>query len=765
MKRELTPKEVIYNICLEDSKTSEDLKGYSQYKEVLEKIEASLSINKEGFNLYIIDDYSKEKIDKISNFIEELYVKKEKPKDICYVILEDAKNPQVLYLSNGTGIKLKGKLEELQELYVDKVFKFYNSSINKDKESVMDYVQKQRNLYIGDLMDIAKAEGFDVKQTNIGFAFIPLKEGTVMTEKEYDDLEIVNKDEIINKASKLKEDAEGVIDKLKDVENDSIKKVKEIFLKYLNEEMSDYKNIIEKEFSEDLGALDYLSYVTSYIEENLVENYTFNYDEDEDKINEIIFKFQVNVIVDNSLNEHPLVIFEQDPTINNLIGSIEYENHNGVYTTDISLIQGGSLLRANEGCLIIRLNDLISNVGAYYYLKKTLLMGKTNFDYNKGYLEFLSLGGLKPSDIKINVKVIIIGDYESYDILYNYDEDFKNLFKLRTYHTPNKKIDSSVVSSLNTAIEKIIKENEILALAQEAYREILKYLSRKAGSREKVYFDYNEINKLLTLADYKARKEGKKEIQRKDITSLANERDVYEEEILELYKCKKILFNSSDSKVGVINGLSVVDTGYFSFGKPIKITCVCVSGEGNIIDAQKEGNLSGNIHEKSTSILKGYINKFISNYEKIPVDFHISFEQIYGKIDGDSASVAEAICMLSSLCKIPIRQNIAITGSMNQFGEVQAIGGVNEKIEGFFNVCKAVDKIKNKGVLIPSANKDEIILNCEVEEAIAQGNFKIITMDSIEDAVEVLMVDENHTLEYIYNTVKEELKKYIKHKA
>lgn len=765
MKRELTPKEVIYNICLEDSRTSEDLKGYSQYKEVLEKIEASLSINKEGFNLYIIDDYSKEKIDKISNFIEEFYVKKEKPKDICYVILEDAKNPQVLYLSNGTGTKLKEKLEELQELYVDKVFKFYNSSINKDKESVMDYVQKQRNLYIGDLMDIAKAEGFDVKQTNIGFAFIPLKEGTVMTEKEYDDLEIVNKDEIINKASKLKEDAEGVIDKLKDVENDSIKKVKEIFLKYLNEEMSDYKNIIEKEFSEDLGALDYLSYVTSYIEENLVENYTFNYDEDEDKINEIIFKFQVNVIVDNSLNERPLVIFEQDPTINNLIGSIEYENHNGIYTTDISLIQGGSLLRANEGCLIIRLNDLISNAGAYYYLKKTLLMGKTNFDYNKGYLEFLSLGGLKPSDIKINVKVIIIGDYESYDILYNYDEDFKNLFKLRTYHTPNKKIDSSVVASLNTVIEKIIKENEILPLAPEVYREILKYLSRKAGSREKVYFDYNEINKLLTLADYKARKEGKKEIQRKDITYLANDRDVYEEEILELYKCKKILFNSSDSKVGVINGLSVVDTGYFSFGKPIKITCVCVSGEGNIIDAQKEGNLSGNIHEKSTSILKGYINKFISNYEKIPVDFHISFEQIYGKIDGDSASVAEAICMLSSLCKIPIRQNIAITGSMNQFGEVQAIGGVNEKIEGFFNVCKAVDKIKNKGVLIPSANKDEIILNWEVEEAIAQGNFKIITMDSIEDAVEVLMVDENHTLEYIYNTVKEELKKYIKHKA
>lgn len=764
MKRELTPIEVIYSVDIESFRHSEDFKGYSEYKEVLEQIKASLSINKEGFNLYIIDDYSKEKTDKILKFIKEFYEHKEKPKDICYVILDEAKYPKVLYLSNGSGIKLKEKLEEMQELYSDKIFKFYNSSINKEKESLIDYVQKQRNLYITDLMEIAKSEGFDVKQTNLGFAFIPLKEGTVMTEKEYDELEIGNKDEIINKASKLKEDAENVIDKLRDVENDSIEKVKDILLKYFNEEMASFKSNMENEFSGNLEALDYLSYVSSYIEENLSENYSFNYEEDEEKINEIIYKFQVNVIVDNSLNEHPLVIFEEDPTINNLMGSIEYENHNGIYTTDISLIQGGSLLRANEGCLIIRLSDLISNGGAYYYLKKSLLMGKVNFDYNKGYLEFLSLGGLKPNDININVKVIIIGDYESYDILYNYDEDFKNLFKLRTYHNPNKKISNSLVSTLCIDIEKIVKENSLIDLTLEAYKEILKHLSRKAGSREKIYFHYGEIHRLLTLADYKAKNNGENEIKAKEIASIVYEKDYYEEEILELYKAKKILFDPKDRKIGEINGLSVVDAGYFSFGKPIKITCVCFRGEGNIIDAQKEGNLSGNIHEKSTSILKGYINKFLSNYEKMPVDFHISFEQIYGKIDGDSASVAEAICMLSSLCKIPIRQNIAITGSMNQFGEVQAIGGVNEKIEGFFNVCKSVDTIKGKGVLIPFANKDELILNYEVEEAILQGDFKIITMDSIEDAIEVLMVDENHTLEYIYNTVKEELKKYIKHK-
>ncbi|WP_242850081.1 AAA family ATPase [Clostridium polynesiense] len=542
MKRELTPKEIIYNLNSERKWEGEEYSQDIEYFEILKKIEMSLSIKNDGFNLYIIDNYSKDKMEKIINYVKFIYEKYERPKDICYVTLEDVKAPQVLYLNNCGGIKLKEKLEIIQEIYSEKIFSFYNSSINKEKESVMEYVQKQRNIYIGSLMDMAKTEGFDVKQTKIGFVFIPLKEGMTMTEREYDDLELLSKDEIINRALKLKEDAEDVINKLKDVENESIQRVKNIFSDYLEKEMQELKKDIEKEFENDLQALDYLSYVCSYIEEKVVEKYSFSYEDDEESITEIIYRFMVNVLVDNSMNRCPPVIFEQDPNINNLIGNIEYENRNGVYSTDISLIKAGSILKANEGCIILRLNDLLTNPGGYYYLKKVLLTGKINLDYNKGYLEFISLSGLKPMEIEVKVKVLLLGDYESYDILYHHDEDFKNIFKIRVQYMEEKGLSSELLEAVNKSIKKIIEGNKLLPIKQDGIKEIVKRLSRKAGSRKKISFDINEVERLLILSNNMAEAKGKNHIEAEDIINLAYEKDIYEEETLDLYKIKNIIY-------------------------------------------------------------------------------------------------------------------------------------------------------------------------------------------------------------------------------
>jgi predicted ATP-dependent protease len=227
-----------------------------------------------------------------------------------------------------------------------------------------------------------------------------------------------------------------------------------------------------------------------------------------------------------------------------------------------------------------------------------------------------------------------------------------------------------------------------------------------------------------------------------------------------MYSDKKILFNISDRKIGQINGLSVVDTGYISFGRPLKITCTVFKGSGDIIDIQKECNMSGNIHSKSIAILKGFINYLIGDYGKLPVDFHLCFEQLYGKIEGDSATVAEAVCLLSAISKIPIRQDIAVTGSINQFGEVQPIGGINEKIEGFFYVCKAMDKVDGKGVLMPLINKNNIVLNKEVEDAIKERKFTLYTMENFQDAIEVLMGDNKIDYKKIIEASKYELKRY-----
>lgn len=760
MIKELTPKEVLYQFELKEMQFAERSEYSPEYDEVYKKIKSALEIDKEGYNVYFIDDFSKDKLNNIIKFIENIYSEKEKPRDICYVTDNDVKYPKALFLSNGKGRVLKETIEEIQNFYSENTFEFYNSSSNKEKESIIDNIQKRRNELIGKLSKMAEDSGFDIKATSSGFAFLPLKEGAVMTEKEYDGLEYDVKDDILGKVGKLKVSAQDILEELKTIELDEIEKLKKIMEEFFKAKLQDTKDEYYAEFEKDKEAVKYLDYICSEIEKEIINNYSINYDEDEEKINEIIFKYEVNVIVDNSENPSPRVIFEEDPSVNNLLGSIEYENHNGVYTTDVNLIKGGSMLKANEGCLIIRANSLFSNPSAYYYLKKALISERVDFDFNRGYLELLSLSGLKPEAISIKEKIIIIGDYETYDVLYNYDEDFKKVFKIRAEYKPIIDNNDENKKALVGSIYKTCKSNNLKKLTDEAVKEIAKFLSRKAESKRKFYYSDYELNKILMLSDNKVSSEMKEVIDGEDIVEVAYGQEIIEKDILDSYKDEKMLINVKDKIVGQVNGLSVIDTGYFSFGKPIRITCSCYKGDGNIIDVHKESNLSGSIHSKSVNILKGYMNRVLGGYAKIPVDFHLSFEQIYGKIDGDSASVAEIVSIISSLSKLPIKQNIAVTGSINQFGEVQPIGGVNEKVEGFFNTCKIIDNIEDKGVLIPYSNKDDLVLCKEVEDAINKGSFHIYTMKTVEDAIETLMGQNQVRSEEVFKEVQKEIKKY-----
>lgn len=761
MKRELTPADVVYNIDLNSAFPFDNTNKAQQYNDVYKKIELSLAINKEGYNVYVVDTFSKDKLQDITKFIRESLKKKEKPKDICYVVYDDPRYPTSLFVNNGNGVKLKKIVEEIKELYFEATLEFYNSSNNKDKEDILDEVFKKRNEHVNILVDMAKKEGFDLKATEEGFVFIPFKEGEAMSEKEFDDLLQIDKDSIIKRASKLKSGAEELLEELKELEINSVTRIKEIFKIYLNDVMSENIEVYSSILDGDEGALEYLQFLYGSIANSIIESYSIVLDEDEGKITEVLSKYQVNVIVDNSENEYPPVIFEEDPTINNLIGNIEYENNNGVYSTDVSQITAGSMLKANEGCLIIRMSSLVTNSGSYYYLKKALLNKKVGYDYNRGYFEFLSLNGLKPLPIDINLKVILIGNFEIYDYLYQEDEDFKYIFPLRAHIKSNLNINKDVISQVVNIIFKIIDENNLLKIKENGIKEIFKFLSRKADSREEIKIDELEIERILFLANKRAALDGD-EITGEHIIGTYYEDEYLEDEFLKSYKDKKMLINVKDTIVGSVNGLSVIDLGYLSMGRPMRITCICTRGEGRIVDIQKESNLSGKIHGKSLGILRGVLNKFFSPYERIPVNFHLSFEQTYGMIEGDSASVAEIISMISALSKRGIKQSIAVTGSINQFGEIQPIGGVNEKIEGFFRVCELIDSVEGKGVLIPFTNKDEIVLNPRVEEAVEKGIFKIYTMADLTDAIKVLILEEGETLEELLSSMKNELNKYIK---
>ncbi|MGV1024296.1 AAA family ATPase [Clostridium perfringens] len=758
MRRELTPKEVIYNEDFTSIIGEKESYG-NEYEGVFRKIDEALSINKEGFNVYLIDEFSKQKLKDLISHLEDKMKSRGKPKDICYVTLEDIRVPKVIFLENGMGEKLEETLEYLKSFYYDEIYDFYNSSINKEKEEIINDIQKKRNYYIGDLIKSAKEEGFDLKATSSGFAFIPLVDGEAMTEEEFDELEENSKGDISIKVDKLKEGAESVLEELKNIELDSIEKLKELLRTYLENESASVKGKIKDNFKNENEAYNYLIDVCESLEKLLVDNYTINFDDDEEKINEIFSKYVCNIIKNSKDQKAPKVIFEEDPSLNNLLGTIEYENHNGVYSTDVKLIKSGSLLEANEGCIILRLSSLVNNTNSYYYLRRTLLHGKINYDFNRGYLEVLSLNGLNPDPIPIKVNVILIGDFESYDILYNNDEDFKKIFRVRAEFSSLIGIDENKRSLLDT-IDKIIIDNELIKISTSGINAIGKQLARKAGTRKKIIWDIDEIERILLLGNEEAKNNNKSLIDKDSIEEVINQCSEIEKDYLEMYEEKKIILDIEDRIIGSVNGLSVIDFGYMSFGKPIRITCTCYKGSGKIMDAQRESNLSGNIHNKSLNILRGFLSSFFNSYEALPVDFQLSFEQLYGKIEGDSASVAEVIAMISSLSKIPVDQSIAVTGSLNQFGQVQPIGGVNEKIEGFFNVCKKIDTYIGKAVLIPESNKDELILNSEIEEAVRKGEFKIYLMKDINEALSTLLLNNTMSLEDIGNKIREEIKKF-----
>lgn len=759
MRKELKPEEVIYSIDFDDI-TNRDEEGYMpEYSEVLDSISQAIEINSFGYNLFIIDDYSKAKLEYIMNNIQLLMRKREKPKDICYAIDSDEKCPRVLFVLKGKGKQLQKAVLDIRQRYMNCVNDFYNSSSNNEKEEILNGLQKKRNEMVAKLIEISQENGFEIKPGSSSFAFLPIRDGTAMTEKEYDELGEEEKNHILDKISELKKTAEVTLEELSKIEEMETEKLREIFLKHFEDERQKNISGIYDIFCDDEEVIKYLKFICEEIEKKIVSNYSMSYEDDEEKINEYINKFSVNVIVDNSENDCPKVIYEEDPNIVNLIGSIEYESHGGTYNTDISLIKAGSILKANEGCLIIRASSLLTNSYAYYYLKKTIMSGKVSFDYNKGYLDLLSVNSLKPEAIPINVKVVIIGDYEMYNLLYNYDEDFRKIFAIRAENNPVVDIDSCSKKSFVSKLSNTCKELGITYETQ-VEKNIAKHMSRKIESRHKILLDGYEISKIITLASNIAKSENRNRIIEKDVEAILYKEEAIEKEIMESYKQNKMLINLSEKKVGQINGLSVIDIGYICFGKPIRITCTNQKGQGNIYDVQKESDLSGSIHKKSINILKGYINNVFGGYYTLPVDFYLSFEQVYGKIEGDSASVAEIVSMLSALSKVPIKQNIAVTGSINQFGEVQPVGGVNEKIEGFYKTCKLINNIKDKGVIIPESNKNDLVLNEEIEEQVKNNNFHIYTVTTVMDAVEILMGDGNLNSHEIVKIIQKEVRKY-----
>ena len=467
--------------------------------------------------------------------------------------------------------------------------------------------------------------------------------------------------------------------------------------------------------------------------------YLFYLNEDELKTateRDHFIKYKVNLFIDNSCNDSldkAPVILELNPNHMNLFGKLEYESHNGTLKTDFTKIAPGAFHKANGGYLVLYIEQLLRNPYSWDILKRTLQLKMVKLE---------SLSAIKPEPIPIDIKIILIGNQHYYNVLFRYDDEFNKYFKVFVDFDNGMVRSEENENGVASFISTYCNSNNLKHLTKEAVEVVLKYSSRIVDNRTKLSTKFNKITELLIESNLFASLRKSQYIQSDDVKQAIYEKwnrlNKIEKKIDEMYNNDNLLISVEGEKVGVINALSVINMGEYSFGRPTVITVTTSPGNKGIINIEREVKLSGSIHDKGVLILSGYLLENFAQDKPISMTANVCFEQSYNGVDGDSASAAELCTLLSSLSKIPILQNYAITGSINQKGDIQVVGGVTQKVEGFYNVCKAKGLNGKQGVILPKNNLHNLVLLDEIEEAITEGLFHIYPITKIEEAIEIL---------------------------
>jgi ATP-dependent Lon protease len=452
--------------------------------------------------------------------------------------------------------------------------------------------------------------------------------------------------------------------------------------------------------------------------------------------------YQVNVIVDNSTTQSVPIVIETNPKYRNLFGTIErLADKGGAWKTDFMQIKAGSLLDADGGFLVLNALDVLTEPGVWPDLKRTLRHEKVEIHtYDPLYL--FAAGSLKPEAIDLHLKVIMIGDAEIYQLLYRLDDDFKKIFKVRADFDVEMPKNPTSVSDYIAFIKMIVNDERLKPFDKTAVAEVIEFGVRLAGRQTKLSTRFNVIADVLRESNYWAEQEHREAVSRKHVVKAIDERiervNLVEEKIQEMITEGTILIDTEGAKLGQVNGLSVYDLGEYSFGKPSRITAKTAMGRSGVINIEREAELSGPTHNKGVAILAGYLRSKFAQDKPLVMSASICFEQSYGGVDGDSASSTEVYAILSSLSGIPLRQDVAVTGSVNQNGEIQPIGGANQKIEGFYEVCKAKGMTGSQGVMIPNQNVKDLMLRSDVIKAVKRKKFHIYPVMTIDEGIEIL---------------------------
>lgn len=728
----------------------------------LEAIRLGLDINGIGYNIFVTGLAGTGRFTTIKCVLEEMdemVIKGKIPNDLCYV--NNFKNPDMphmISLSAGQGNAFKKEMENLIETLKKKIpLMFENETyLNKKKEVVEKFRNKQSEMFREFEKKVNK-EGFALVQIQMGPysrpGIFPLIEGNPVN---IDQLETMVEEGKISKEEleKLKGKQAGLINELEDIFKETRKAEKEI-----KEEMTSLDNqVISPAIKDSISDIkEKFNYekVQQYldeVQEDILANLGRFREKEETpsplpglvmpQTADSFSEYQVNVLVDNSETKGAPIIVETTPNYRNLFGTIErVVERTGIWKTDFLHIKAGSFLRANGGYLIFNALDALTEAWVWPTLKRTL---KNQVIEIQTYdpLYFFSTSALKPEPIECNTKVIMIGDTHIYYLLYSLDDDFKKIFKIKADFDSVMNKDDEKIQQYASFIRKICDGDKLRPFDKTGIAAVVEHGVRITGKQKKLSTRFHLIADLLREANYWAEKDRSDVVTEKHVDK-ANEKRIYrvnliEEKIQEMIDDGTILIDSDGMVVGQVNGLSVYNLGDYMFGKPSRITAKTSMGKAGIINIEREAEMSGPTHNKGVYILAGYLRGKYAQDKPITMSASICFEQSYGGVDGDSASSTEIYALLSSLSELPLRQDIAVTGSVNQKGEIQPIGGVNEKIEGFFDVCKAKGLTGRQGAMIPHLNIGDLMLRKDVVEVVKEGKFRIYSVETIDQGIEIL---------------------------
>lgn len=714
-------------------------------------IDFGLNVKADGYNIFVCGAAGTGRNTQVKKAVNEIASTQKTPDDWIYVynfIHED--EPIAIKLPAGRGIMFKKDMEELMEELKTEIPKSFESEdYEVRRQNLLKQYKERRDATLEDIENKAFDEGFVLKQSATGVILVPRSGERPMTAEEYEKLTPQEKEEIEKKKHELHIKIEQVLGEVRSMEKNAKEEIKD-----LEKEVALFsvKHIIDELRFKYREFEDIVAYLNRVQEDIINDIDIFKEEEEGGQVNlfglkgapkkNTFRKYQVNLLVDHRQSKGAPVVNEPNPTYYNLLGRIEYVSQFGSMSTDFTMIAPGALHKANGGYLILQAMDVLSSFMAWDALKRVIRNHEIKVEDINEQFRLISTTSLKPKPIPSDIKIIMVGPPWMYQLLYKFDEDFRKMFKIKADFDIEMDRDEEKIKKYAAFIKVRCEEEGLRHFDRNAVSKIVEYGSRLTQDQEKLSAKFMYIADILREADYWARHDNAEYVDAPHVEKAIHEKiyrsNLIEEKIDELIDKNVLMIDTSGSVVGQVNGLAVLDIGEYMFGKPSRITAKTYMGEKGLVDIERQVKMGGNIHSKGVMILSGYLGEKFAQDRPLTLSASICFEQSYEGVDGDSASSTEAYCLLSSLSDVPIKQSIAVTGSMNQHGMVQPIGGVNEKIEGFYHVCKLRGLTGEEGVIIPELNAKHLMLKDEVVEAVRRKKFNIWTVSTVEEGIEIL---------------------------